>query len=253
MTLTPEHNADPAARAHPDDIHYHRIRVLSGAGRKVADRVASAVTRTRIWEPGHHVYRAGDDVRSLYVVCSGTVKNYLTSEDGGEQVLGFFLPGEILGLEAVKSRCHGCSAVVLETSSISELSLSRLETSAKNLDEPCDPLTELCSSAVARDYAALWILSKKGADQRLAGFLLNLSERYARRGFSACEYHLCMSRRDIGDYLGLALGTVSRLLSAFEAKGLLAVRRRHIRLLRINGLRALAGTCPWPTSIPQSH
>ena len=237
-----------------NDVH-QRIQPSSfmGNAAQVEDRFASAVKQIRTWKPGQHLIRAGDNVRSLYIVCSGAVKVYLTTEDGTEQVLGYFLPGETLGLEAVKSRRHGYSAVVLETSSICELSLKRLETLATNLVELQDRLTELYASAVARNYAALWILSKKGADQRLAGFLLDLSERYGQHGFSASEYYLCMSRRDIGDYLGLALGTVSRLLSEFEAKGLLDVKRRHIRLLHINGLRALTGDCPWQGPNHRSH
>jgi CRP/FNR family transcriptional regulator len=243
--MIPQHSASAVGRAQSIQDTFHRTRLLSFVedGPQVASCLASAITLTHTWESGHHLVRVGDGVRSLYLVRSGAVKNYVTSEDGDEQVLGFFLPGEILGLEAVKSFHHGCSAVVLETSSICELPLRRLENLPKDLGELQAVLTEVYASVVARNYAALCILGKKSADQRLAGFLLDLSERYAERGFSDFEYHLSMSRRDIGNYLGLALGTVSRLLSEFEAKGLLDVHRRHIRLLNVKDLRTLAGNC----------
>lgn len=244
----PQTVAGLAGRRHSDSASYHRTRPLSFAdnGAAIASPLTTC-TRVRSCEPGQHLFRAGDDVRSLYVVHSGAFKNYLTSEDGdAEQVLGFFLPGEILGLDAVKSRRYGCSAVALESSSAYDLSLQHLHKTTTSAAESNDPLTDLYTSAVARDYIALWILSKKAVDQRLAGFLLDLSQRYTQHGFTVGAYHLCMSRRDIGDYLGLALGTVSRLFSEFEAKGFVAVQRRDIRLLHMQALRTLAGNCPWP-------
>ncbi len=248
----PQVFAGSASRLRPDNSSYHRTRPgsFAGEGRAPVGALANdlpAFTQVRKWEPGQHLFRTGDSVRSLYFVHAGAVKHYIASEDGNEeQVLGFFLPGETLGLDAVKAGHYGCSAVALQASSVYELSLQRLNRLAWASGVPNDPLTDLYTSAVARDYIALWILSKKAADQRLAGFLLDLSERYTQRGLGVGVYHLCMSRRDIGDYLGLALGTVSRLFSEFEAKGLIAVQRRDIRLLQMKALRSLAGNCPWP-------
>lgn len=201
----------------------------------------SAVTSRRVVQRGEHLFRQGDSLNGLYLVRSGAVKVYALSHDGAEQVLGFYLSGDILGLEAVESGSHGCTAVALETSSICELSFARIEALPPALTGLHKWLGKAYGKEIARDYALLRLLGQKSAEQRLAGFLLHLAERFGRRGFSSREFNLSMSRYDIANYLGLALETVSRLFARLQDNRVLAVNRRHISIRDPALLQQLAG------------
>jgi CRP/FNR family transcriptional regulator, anaerobic regulatory protein len=212
------------------------------------ERLDDIVKRTRPLHRGDFLFRSGERFRALYVVKTGSVKTYAPSEEGGEQVLGFHLPGEVIGLDAIDSEVHACSARALETSAICELPFPQLEELTTTLPSLQHQMYRLLSKEIGHDTDMLLLLGKKNAEERLAAFLLNMSHRLHQRGLSATDFHLSMSRHEIGNYLGLAVETVSRLFTRFQEEGLLRVDRKHIEFLDGRALEAIVGH-----SIPDGH
>ena len=191
---------------------------------------------------GDHLFRTGDNFRCLYAVRSGSLKTYATSEDGSEQVMGFHLPGELVGLDAIADNRHPLSAKALETTSLCEIPFSDLESLSSQLPSLQHQMLRVMSQEIRDDEQNMVILGQKSAEERLAAFLISLSDRFQKRGFSPNQFNLSMSRGDIGNYLGLALETVSRLFSRFQNEGLLRVDRKHIELLDRDKLCIYSGT-----------
>jgi len=202
------------------------------------DRLEDIVKHTRPLHRGDLLFRSGDRFRSLYVVKTGSLKSFAPSPDGGEQVLGFHLPGEVIGLDAIDRRTHSCYAKVLETSSICEIPFQRLEELTAIIPGLQHQLYRLLSKEIGHDTDML-LLGRKSAEERLAAFLLNMSKRLQRRGLSPTDFHLSMSRHEIGSYLGLAVETVSRIFTRFQDDRLLGVERKHIELFDLDALEAL--------------
>ncbi len=203
------------------------------------ERLDDIVKRARPLHRGDFLFRTGDRFRSLYVVKTGSLKTFAPSPEGGEQVLGFHLPGEIIGLDAIDQDAHACSAKVLETSAICEIPFSRLEELTASIPSLQHQMFRLLSKEISQDTDMLLLLGKKNAEERLAAFLVSMSRRLQKRGLSPTDFHLSMSRHEIGNYLGLAVETVSRLFTRFQEDGLLRVDRKHIELLDMDGLDAL--------------
>lgn len=216
-------------------------------------RLEVEVLRNRVVNRGHPLFEIGDSFQRLYAVRSGSVKVFSLTDGGEEQVMGFYLPGELLGLEAIDQGVHGCSAVALETSSICEVTFRSLEKLCAGQPALQQRLHRIYAREIARDHAMLRLLGRRSAEQRLANFLLNLSQRFADRGYSADEFNLSMSRHDIGNYLGLALETVSRLLARFQEQHLIGVKRRHVRLLKRRALAVIAGETVMATTRQHYH
>jgi CRP/FNR family transcriptional regulator, anaerobic regulatory protein len=205
------------------------------------ERLDEIVKRTRPLHRGDFLFRDGDRFRSLYVVKTGSVKTFAPSPEGGEQVLGFHLPGEVIGLDAIDKDIHACSAKVLETSAICEVPFTRLEELTATIPSLQHQMYRLLSKEIGHDTDMLLLLGKKNAEERLAAFLLSLSKRLHKRGLSATDFYLSMSRHEIGNYLGLAVETVSRLFTRFQDDGLMNVDRKHIQLLDVGTLESLVG------------
>ena len=206
------------------------------------DRLDSIVKRTRPLHRGDHLFRGGERFRSLFVVKTGSVKTYAPSEEGGEQVLGFHLPGEIIGLDAIDKDCHACSAKVLETSAICEIPFQRFEELASTIPSLQHQMFRLLSKEIGHDAEMLMLLGKKNAEERLAAFLVSMSKRLSKRGLSPTDFYLSMSRHEIGNYLGLAVETVSRLFTRFQDERLLKVDRKHVEVIDLESLEAMAGS-----------
>ena len=196
-----------------------------GLGQDDLELLDRIIKRHRPVHRGEHLFRAGDPFQAIYAVRSGSVKTYAVSEDGGEQVTGFHLSGELFGMDAISSGTHCCSAMVLERSSVCEIPFDRLEELGARIPSLMRQTVRIMSKEILRDKRIMQI-TKNSAPGRLAAFLLGLSERFHERGFAAQEYRLSMSRIDIGNYLGLADETVSRLFTRFQEDGLLAVERK---------------------------
>jgi CRP/FNR family transcriptional regulator len=199
-------------------------------------------TRRRV-KRGEGLYRPGDAFGSIYAVRSGFFKSGVVLEDGRDQVTGFHMPGEILGLDGIGTERHTCGATALEDSEVCVIPFSRLEEVSREVRTLQHQFHKVMSREIVRDQGVMMLLGTMRAEERLAAFLLNLSQRFVARGYSPAEFHLRMTREEIGSYLGLKLETVSRVFSRFQEAGLVAVQQKHIRILDPDGLRALLARC----------
>jgi len=197
------------------------------------------VKRQKPYQPGQHVFRAGDQSRTLFVVRSGALKSYCTTEDGDEQALGFTLPGELVGLDGMGNETYASNLAVLETTSVCELPYDDLAELSHTLHGLNHQLMRLASKEITAEQEMQMLLGKRTAEEKLAAFFLSLSARYKLRGLSATTFNLPMSRQDIGNYLGLALETVSRLFAHFQEEGLLKVNRREVTITDLPRLKAM--------------
>ena len=186
---------------------------------------------------GEHIFREGDPFEAIAAVRAGTVKTYVVDRAGREHVLGFHLPGEVIGLNAIDGEHYPCNAVALDTVMLCRFSFPKIAVLAARLPGLQKHLFRLLSRDIGR--AAL-LAGDWSADQRMAAFLVALSRRLAARGFSPNRFQLTMARTDIANYLRLAPETVSRVLKRFQHDGLLAVERREVELLDRPPLEALA-------------
>ncbi len=191
---------------------------------------------SRVLGQGEHVFREGEEANALYIVRSGSVKSYLITEDGEEQVLGFCLPGDVMGLDGLGSEACMSSAITLETTSICRLQFAQMSERGRGRVYP-----RLISDQLAREHNLILMLARKDADGKLASFLLDLSRRFKRSGYAGNAYKLSMSRQDIGNYLGLVIETVSRTLTRFQESGLLEVNRRTLEIHDLDALKYIAG------------
>jgi CRP/FNR family transcriptional regulator len=191
----------------------------------------------KISRKAEHIFHEGEAVDCFYVVRSGSIKSYLVTEDGEEQVLGFYLPGDVFGLDTTEMKQRMSSTIALETTSICRFPHAYLADKAQGA-----ALLGIAAEQMQRDHNLVLMLARKDADGRLASFLDDLACRYWSRGYSASAFLLTMSRQDIGCYLGLAVETVSRTLTRFQECGVLKVKRREVEILDHATLRRLAGT-----------
>ena len=190
---------------------------------------------------GVAVYRAGEPFDSVYAVRSGAFKSVGVSSNGVEKITGFFLPGEVMGLDAINNEHHDYSAIALEDSEVCAIPFARLAELSLRIPELQQELFRLLSRDITRDQGLMLLLGSMTAEQRLAAFLLSLSRRYQRLGYAADRFVLRMTREDIGNYLGLTLETVSRLMSRFQREGLLAAQQREVALTNSDGLHRIVG------------
>ncbi|HMV01510.1 MAG TPA: fumarate/nitrate reduction transcriptional regulator Fnr, partial [Rhodocyclaceae bacterium] len=195
-------------------------------------------TRRRV-KRGDYLYRAGQGFDAIFAVRSGFFKTDVLLEDGRDQVTGFQMAGELLGLDGISTEHHTCNAIALEDSEVCAIPFSRLEGLSREIHNLQHHFHKVMSREIVRDHGVMMLLGTMRAEERLAAFLLNLSQRFTSRGFSHSEFYLRMTREEIGSYLGLKLETVSRAFSRFQEEGFIAVQQKHIRILDIPGLKRL--------------
>lgn len=197
------------------------------------------IQRGRPLQKGGHLYRQGDEFSSVYAVRSGTLKAYRMTDDGREQVTGFYFPGEIVGMDGISQSRHASSARALETSAVCEIPFSSLEKLSASMPQLQRHFFQLMSREITEDQQLITLLSKSSADARIAALLLSISMRNARRRLSATQFRLSMSRVDIGNYLGLTVETVSRVFTRLQKSEIVHVSNREIRILDEAALRQL--------------
>jgi len=190
---------------------------------------------------GVSLYRAGDVMKVLYVIHSGAFKMAKVSRDGREKVTGFCLPGEMLGLDAINACTHGYDARALEDSEVCVVPFEPLQRMAHTMPVLQQQIMRMVSADISRDQGLMLLLGGMSAEQRVAAFLLSLSRRYRRLGYSPDSFVLRMTRADIGSYLGLAIETVSRLISWFQHEKLISVRHREVQLVDVERLTRVVG------------
>ncbi len=188
---------------------------------------------------GNALFRSGDSFHALYAVRTGFFKTRVSSEDGRDQVTGFQMAGELLGLDGISTDRHSCDAVALEDSQVCVIPYEQLESLTREFSELQRQFHKIMSREIVRDHGVMLLLGSMRAEERLAAFLLNLTQRLQARGFSAAALVLRMTREEIGSYLGLKLETVSRTFSKFQDDGILEVKQRHLRVLDLPSLQRL--------------
>ena len=203
------------------------------------ERAQNIVYARRRVHRGESLFGAGDEFKSVYAVRSGFFKTSVVDGEGREQVTGFFLGGELLGLDGIGSGRHNGTAVALEDSEICVMPYSLIEKMAQEIPSLQRQLHAVLSREIVRDHGVMMLLGSMRAEERLAAFLTNLSKRLLRRGYSPSEFHLRMTREEIGSYLGLKLETVSRLFSQFQKDGLIEVKQKHVRMRDTAGLEKI--------------
>ena len=206
-------------------------------------RLDAVVQRRRPLRPGETLFRTGDALGSVYVASEGAFKTVGVNEAGEELVLGFHLPGELFGLDAIGSGRHRCDAVALGECRVCELPFSSLAAVAAQLPSLQRQLLRVMGQSADRDHDHMDVLSRRQAGERIAMFLLGLGERYRRIGRPAHDFRLPMSRDEIARYLGLALETVSRSFSRLHDDGVIEVRGRGVRVLDEARLQLAASGC----------
>lgn len=205
------------------------------------DALDALVYARRRLRRGERLFGAGDAFGSLYAVRSGFFKTLAATADGREQVTGFHMTGELLGVDGIGTDRHACDAVALEDSEVCAIPLSRLEDLSRRFEELQHHFHRVMSRALVHEQGVMVLLGSQRAEERLAAFLLDLARRFAARGYSSSEFVLRMTRGEIGSYLGLTLETVSRLFTRLQRQGLLEVRQKQVRIADASRLEKLAG------------
>jgi len=204
-------------------------------------RVENVVYARRRLKRGESLFQAGAEFGAIYAIRSGFFKSSVLDGEGREQVTGFFMGGELLGMDGIGGAYHG-NAVALEDSEVCVLPYALIEDMSREIPALGRQLHAVLAREIARDHGVMMLLGSMRAEARLATFLLNLSRRFVRRGYSSTDFHLRMTREELGSFLGLKLETVSRLFSAFQKDGLIEVQQKHVRIRDIAGLERVLAT-----------
>ena len=204
------------------------------------EQLDDIIQRSKPLQKGQHLYRESDDFKSVFAVRSGAMKAYKTTDDGREQVTGFYFPGEILGMDGISNNLHASSAKALETAAVCEIPFSSLEKLSAMMPTLQRHFFQLMSREITDDQQLITLLSKNSADERVASLMISISTRNSRRKLSATQFRLPMSRVDIGNYLGLTVETVSRVFSRMQKLEILRVDNKEIKILDVPGLQKMA-------------
>ena len=203
------------------------------------DRIETIIQKRKRVKRGEQLFRNGDSFHSLYAIRTGFFKTSVSSTDGREQVTGFQMAGEIMGLDGIVSDRHTCDAVSLEDAEVCIMPFDRIEELSREINALQHHVHKMMSREIVRDHGVMLLLGSMRAEERVAAFLLNLTQRLHARGFSQSELVLRMTREEIGSYLGLKLETVSRTFSKFVDEGTVEVKQRHVRILDTAALQQL--------------
>jgi CRP/FNR family transcriptional regulator len=201
------------------------------------DRIDDIVASRRKIKRGSTLFRNGEKFSSLYAIRTGFFKTCVASEDGRDQVTGFQMAGEVIGLDGIVNDHHTCDAVALEDAEVCVMPFDRIEDLSREINALQRHVHKIMSREIVRENGVMLLLGSMRAEERLAAFLLNLVQRLHARGFSQSELVLRMTREEIGSYLGLKLETVSRTFSRFVEDGIVEVKQRHVRILNTDSLR----------------
>lgn len=244
MTGTPFPRLDSGVLADDGDslvfcstCAFSQVCLAQGMDKAALGELHMLVEHVGPMHAGDHVFREGNPFEAIAAVRAGTVKTYMIDREGHEHVLGFHLPGEVIGLNAIDSNIYPCNAIALDTVMLCRFSFPKISILATRLPGLQRQLFRLMSRDIGN---ATLLAGDWSADQRMAAFIIGLSRRLAARGFSATRFQLTMARTDIANYLRLAPETVSRVLKRLQDEGLLIVDRRELELLDRDRLEALA-------------
>lgn len=218
----------------------HQLCLPMGLNDADMSRLDQIIGRRRRVARDERLYRMEDPFKNLFAIRFGHFKTYQINPSGEQQITGFQMAGELLGMDAIGADRHHCDAVALEDSEVCEIPFPRLEELFAQMPTLLRHFHRIMSQEITREQNIMLLLGNMRAEQRFAAFLVNLSSRYATRGYSASSFQLRMSREEIGNYLGLTIESVSRLLSRFKKHGWLQVDKRELTILDPQMLKGLA-------------
>ena len=214
-----------------------------GLNEEQLQRIDEVVAVRRKIKRGGTLFRNGEAFTSLYAIRTGFFKTCVATEDGRDQVTGFQMAGEIIGMDGIVNDHHTCDAVALEDAEVCVMPFDRIEELSREVTALQHHVHKIMSREIVREHGVMLLLGSMRAEERLAAFLLNLVQRLHARGFSQSELVLRMTREEIGSYLGLKLETVSRTLSKFHHEGLILVEHKHIQILEPQALKKMVSGC----------
>jgi CRP/FNR family transcriptional regulator len=206
-----------------------------------AEQLEKIIEKSPPLKKGSYLFHQGEPFTSIFAVRAGTIKTYTVTNQGEEQVSGFYFPGDLIALNAIDTSHYPISAKVLETSTVCEIPYEQLDRLSDQVPELRRQIIRSMGKEIREEQQMMLLLSKKTAEERVATFLLKLSDRYKRRGYSPSVFRLSMSRNEIGNYLGLAVETVSRIFSRFQKQHLIGVEGKEIDVLSLDELRLISG------------
>ena len=206
------------------------------------------IQRKKPMQKNSQLTEAGQKFTSLFAVRSGSFKSYISAKDGEQQITGFHLPGDIIGFDGLQENQYQSFTQALETSMVCEIPYETLDQMAAQLPTLRRQMMKMMSHEIGQDHNLMMLLNKRTAEERISHFILHLSQRFAARGFSSKEFHLTMTRNEIGNYLGLTVETVSRLLSRFQKEGLIKVDGKLINIVDEHALRQKLSDKEFPVS-----
>lgn len=201
------------------------------------DRIDAIIGVRKKIKRGESLYHNGDRFNNLYAIRTGFFKTCITSEDGRDQVTGFQMAGEVIGLDGIVNDYHSCDAVALEDAEICAMPFAQIEELSREVVSLQHHVHKIMSREIVREHGVMLLLGSMRAEERLAAFLLNLAQRLHTRGFSQSELILRMTREEIGSFLGLKLETISRTFSRFAEDGIVDVKQRHVHILNTQALQ----------------
>ncbi len=190
------------------------------------------------------LYWQGHACESLYAIKSGSFRSFITNSGGIEQTMGFYLPGELMGLDSLQHGRFTCSTVALETASVCELPLTHLNELCAKIPSLQTQLIRILGKEIVSDHDKIILLGHRSAKERMATFILMLSYRYTAIGFSSTQFNLSMRRQDIANFLGLTIETVSRQLTFLSQQGVITVKQRGIQIVNLDLLKTIVNTSP---------
>ncbi len=231
-------------QTHCSSCSLRELCLPMGLSEEEVEHLDRLVSNRRQLKRGDCLYRNGDAFSSIFAVRSGFFKSRVTSDDGRDQVTGFHMPGEIIGMDGIGTERHTLDTVALEDSEVCVIPFARLEEISHEVKTLQRQFHKVMSRELVRDQGVMMLLGTMRAEERVSAFLINLSQRFLARGWSPSDFHLRMTREEIGSYLGLKLETVSRLFSRFQEEGLVSVQQKHIRILDVPGLKKIVGQEP---------
>lgn len=205
------------------------------------DTLDEIIERKKPYHKGDYLFESGKKLVALYAVRSGSFKTFTLTESGEEQITGFHLPGDVIGFDALGEQIHPSYAQALETAMVCEIPFTQIDALMDQLPKLRQQLMRLMSQDISGDQQMLLLLNRKNAEEKLAAFLANLANRFGNRGFSRKEFRLSMTRGEIGNYLGLTVETISRLLGRFHKEELIHVDGKLITISNPESLQQLAG------------
>tara|TARA_R110002167_G_scaffold6193_7_gene28209 strand:+ start:9180 stop:9941 length:762 start_codon:yes stop_codon:yes gene_type:complete len=206
-----------------------------------AEQLEKIIEKSPPLKKASHLFHQGEPFTSIFAVRAGTIKTYTVTNQGEEQITGFYFPGDLIALNAIDTLHYPISAKVLETTTVCEIPYDQLDRLSDQVPELRRQLIRSMGKEIREEQQMMLLLSKKTAEERVATFLLKLSDRYKRRGYSPSIFRLSMSRNEIGNYLGLAVETVSRIFSRFQKQHLIKVEGKEIEVLSLEELRHISG------------